>query len=198
MGGDQRGGAQLQQGDDDVKPSVSGDFTNDPKNHVVKLHHLNYWYCRNDMTQLPYFWGYLSANEAFEVLNESGSGPGSYLLRKAGCDLILSVLTDNEEVHHYIVSDKRSQVIVKHFNLQSIQEIVQKMTKIGLKFLHQVQRPQETPAKSHSQDALGGQTCHICERDVLQKMESHLRCHRLFYCPRFLLKPKLSLLNKKD
>ena len=130
------------------------------------------------MTQLPYFWGYLSANEAFEVLNESGS--------------------DNEEVHHYIVSDKRSQVIVKHFNLQSIQEIVQKMTKIGLKFLHQVQRPQETPAKSHSQDALGGQTCHICERDVLQKMESHLRCHRLFYCPRFLLKPKLSLLNKKD
>ena len=30
MGGDQRGGAQLQQGDDDVKPSVSGDVAGQP------------------------------------------------------------------------------------------------------------------------------------------------------------------------
>ena len=151
------------------------------------------------MTQLPYYWGYLSANEASEVLKASGSGPGSYLLRKSRCELIISVSDVNDEVHHYIVSDDKHQVLSKHFKLQNTKEIVEQMITIGLKFIHQVQRPQQTPAQSHSQDGQGNQNqCYICERDVLQKMESHLRCHRLFYCPRFLLKPKLSLLNKKD
>lgn len=110
---------------------------------------------------------------------------GSFLVRYAGGDYILTYLQEGLKIKHIKLSNSKDTNLRKcQPGLDTIRKTVSFLTGLKMHFLYEVHCTEFGEPVENSSYRRDGLTCHICDKIFKEKSELclHVRCHKVAYC----------------
>ena len=110
---------------------------------------------------------------------------GSYLVRYAGGDYILTYLQEGLNIKHIKLSNALDTNLRKcHPGLDTMRKTVSFLTGLKMHFLYEVPCTEFGEPEENSSYRRDGLTCHICDKVFREKAELclHVRCHKVAFC----------------
>ena len=137
-----------------------------------------------DPDNWPIYHGLIKSDLAEDRLRQDNR-IGSFLVRYAGGDYILSYIKEDFTIKHIKLSFAQDTNLRKcHPGINDIRKTASFITGLGMHFLYGVSCADFGDPEENSGFRRDRGTCHICEKPFKDKAEliAHLRTHRISYC----------------